>query len=187
MDGSIETELRKRLSLGRTAMTKLKPIMKKHDVSLNTKVMIVTSMVFPVVLYRAESWTLNLQLKRKLNAFELWCWRRVLHITWKDKVTNEEVIRRISPKITLEATALKQKLTYFGHVMRSKNGMGRDIMLGKTEGKRRRGRQRTRWIEDVKNSTGRRLAELKEISLNRSGWRRVVHNVTRGRPRPDGL
>ena len=156
--------------------------MKNHDVSRNTKVMLVNSLVFPVVLYGAESWTLKISDKRRLNAFELWCWRRVLRISWIQKIRNEEVIKSIAPNITLETMALKQKLSYFGHVMRNENGMGKDIMVGKTDGGRRRGRQRTRWIHDVTNSTGRRLEDLKEIALNRNVWKRVVHDVTRGRP-----
>ena len=128
MDGGIEQELRRRLSLGRTALVKLTAVMKNHDVSLNTKVMLVKSLVFPVALYGAKSWTLKIKDKRRLNAFELWCWRRVLRISWTQKVRNEEVIKRIAPDITLEAMAVKKKLTYFGHVMRNSNGMGRYIM-----------------------------------------------------------
>ena len=182
-DGGLDLELRRRLSLGRAAMNKLTAVMKNHDVSLNTKVMLVNSLVFPVVLYGAESWTLKLNDKRRINSFEIWCWRRVLRISWTQKVTNEEVISRIAPNITLEAMVLKQKLTYFGHVMRNEFGIGRDIMLGRTEGSRRRGRQRTRWIQEVINSTGKKLAELKDLAKNRKVWKRVVHDVTRGRPR----
>ena len=185
-DGGCEQELRRRLSLGRAAMNKLSTVMKNHDVSRKTKVMLVKSLVFPVMLYGAESWTLKLNDKRRINAFELWCWRRVLRIPWTAKVRNTEVIAIINPTSSLEALVLKQKMTYFGHVMRSKEGIGKSLMLGRTEGVRRRGRQRVRWIHELTSSVGRSLEDLKELAQNRTEWKRLVHDVTRGRSRPEG-
>ena len=167
-------------------MNKLSTVMKNHDVSRKTKVMLVKSLVFPVMLYGAESWTLKLNDKRRINAFELWCWRRVLRIPWTAKVRNTEVIAIINPTSSLEALVLKQKMTYFGHVMRSKEGIGKSLMLGRTEGVRRRGRQRVRWIHELTSSVGRSLEDLKELAQNRTEWKRLVHDVTRGRSRPEG-
>ena len=115
-------------------MNKLTTVMKNHDGSRNTKVMLVRSLVFPVMLYGAESWTLKLNDKRRINAFELWCWRRVLHIPWTTKVRNTEVIAIINPMSSLEALVLKQKMTYFGHVMRSKEGIGKSLCLAEQKG-----------------------------------------------------
>lgn len=185
-DGGSDLEVRRRLSLGRAAMNKLSTIMKSHDISQKLKVMLVNSLVFPVVLYGAESWTLKLADKRKLNSFEIWCWRRLLRIPWTKKVTNEEVLTTIGHPTPLEALALKQKLSYFGHVSRHDAGIGKDLMLGKIEGSRRRGRQRTRWIQEITSSTGKSLAILKESARDRTYWRKAVFDVTRGRPRPDG-
>ncbi len=185
-DGGSDLEVRRRLSLGRAAMNKLTAIMKSHDISQRLKIMLVNSLVFPVVLYGAESWTLKLKEKRKLNAFEVWCWRRLLRIPWTQKATNEEVLNTIGHPTPLEALALKQKLSYFGHVTRHDAGIGKDLMFGKIEGSRRRGRQRTRWMQEITNSTGSNLATLKELTRDRICWRSVVLDVTRGRPRPDG-
>ena len=183
-EGGCDLEIRRRLSLGRAAMNKLSVLMKSHDISRNTKIMLVNRLVFPTVLYGAESWTLKLKDRRRLNAFELWCWRRLLRIS--QKIRNEEVIKQINPPISLDALVIKQKLSYFGHVMRTNIGIGKDLMLGRTEGRRRRGRQQTRWIQDITISTGRNLTHLKNLTQNRTHWRRFVHDVTRGRPRPDG-
>ena len=116
-EGGCDLEIRRRLSLGRAAMNKLSVLMKSHDISRNTKIMLVNRLVFPTVLYGAESWTLKLKDRRRLNAFELWCWRRLLRISWTQKIRNEEVIKQINPPILLDAWVIKQKLSYFGHVI----------------------------------------------------------------------
>ena len=138
-----------------------------------------------VVLYGSESWTMTKADRRRIDAFEMWCWRRVLRISWTERVTNKEVLARTSPHMSLEAMALKHKLSYFGHVMRA-HGMERDLMLGKVTGKRRRGRQRTRWIAGVTSAMEGSLEELNERVKDRARWRRDVHWVTDSRTRLTG-
>ena len=183
--GGCSGEIRRRIALGRVAMNGLRPIMKDRGVLVKTKMRLVNVLVFPVVLYGSESWTMTKADRRRVDAFEMWCWRRVLRISWTERVTNKEVLARTSPHMSLEAMALKHKLSYFGHVMRA-HGMERDLMLGKVTGKRRRGRQRTRWIAGVTSAMEGSLEELNERVKDRARWRRDVHWVTDSRTRLTG-
>ena len=173
-------EIQRRLTLGRTAMTNLTKIWKCRDVRLTTKRRIVQTLVFPVVLYGCESWTVRKVERKKIDAFELWCWRRMLRIPWTDKITNKDVLQRVGPVMSLEAMFLQQKLRYFGHVMRHE-GMEKTIMLGMVEGVRKRGRQRMRFLDGIKEVTGMNLEKLKEKTQDRIGWRTFVRRVTKSR------
>jgi len=136
-------EIRRRLAMGRTAMGKLDKIWKSRNVSLATKKRMVQALVFPLVLYGSEAWTISKADRKKIDSFELWCWRRILRIPWTMKVTNKNVIVRVKPEMTLEAMMVKLRLTYLGHVMRRESSMEQNIMLGKTEGRRKKGQPRT--------------------------------------------
>ena len=196
-DGGCQSEIRRRLALGRSAMNGLRNIIHDKGVRTMTKMRLVNALVFPIVLYGCESWAMTKADRRRIDAFELWCWRRVLRISWTDRVTNKTVLTRASPKMSLKAMALKLKpltiqtvwsmlkLSYFGHVLRA-NGMERDIMMGKVAGQRRRGRQRTRWLDGVTSAMGKSLGELKERMRCRVGWRRDIRWVTDGRNRLTG-
>ena len=186
-DGGCEEEIRRRLTLGRRAMTDLNKIMKDKDVCMTTKIRIVNTMVFPVVMYACESWTLRKKDRKKIDSFELWCWRRLLGVPWTARRTNESILNQIKPKLSLEAMILKQKLSYFGHVMRTENSIEKAIMLGKVEGARRRGRPKMRWMDGIKESTGMTLQELKEKVQERKCWRDYTYRVTRSRKRLDGF
>ena len=146
---------------------------------------IMHALVFLAILYGSESWTMTKADRRRTYSFELWYWRRVLRISWTDRVTNKTVLTWASPKMSLETMALKLKLTYFGHVLRA-NGLERDIMLGKVTGRRRRDRQRTSRLDGVTSATGKSLGELKERVRCRVGWRRDIRWVTNGRNRLTG-
>ena len=143
------------------------------------------AMVFPVVTYGCESWTLRKSDRRRLDAFELWCWRRVLRIPWTAKRTNISILAEIGVQSTLEARVVKSQLSYFGHVMRA-NNMGTSIMLGRVEGNRRRGRPRIRWLDGVEEAAAMSLERLRNLIQDRKGWRGYVHGVTRSRKRLDG-
>ena len=180
-DGSCEREVRRRIALGRKAMTGLRPIMKDRGVPVATKLNLVNAMVFPVVTYGSESWTVRKTEERRIEAFELWCWRRVLRISWTDRVTNKTIIETVRPQTRLLDRIRKNQLTYFGHAIRA-GGLEAAIMLGKISGKRRRGRQRTRWIDGLLRSAGRPLGLLVDTARDRYAWRRLAHAVTIGRP-----
>ncbi|XP_023235101.1 uncharacterized protein LOC111634534, partial [Centruroides sculpturatus] len=184
-NGSCEGEIRRRINLGRTAMANLTKIMKDKDISIHTKKIIVEAMVFPVTLYGCESWTLRKKERKMIDAFELWVWRRLLRVPWTEKKTNISILEKIKPSFSLQSRILKQKLTYFGHVMRKEVSLEKTIMLGKVEGRRKRGRQRIRWIEKIEKVTEMKLEELRETTRERSRWRRL-HEVTRSRRRLDG-
>ena len=156
-DGDCSHEINRRLMLGRQAMINLEKLMKSRDINMNTKKKIVQTMVFPITTYGCESWTIKKQDRRKVDAFELWCWRRVLRVPWTAKRTNQSILDEIKPDISLESSMLKLKLSFFGHIMRKNESLEKEIMLGKIEGKRRRGRQLT---DDVEN---------------RSEWRSFVY------------
>ena len=144
-DGDCSREIKRRLLLGRKAMTNLDSILKSRDMTLPTKVCLVKAMVFPVVLYRCESWTIKKAEHRRIDAFELWCWRRLLRVPWTARKSNQSILKEISPEYSLEELMLKLKLQSFGHLMRRADSFEKTLMLGKTEGRRRRGQQRMRW------------------------------------------
>ena len=148
-------------------MTDLNRITKDRDVTLKTKIRIVKAMVFRVATYECETWTIRKAERKKIDAFEMWCWRRLLHIPWTAKRTNQSVLDQIKPDGSLEFSIVKLKLKYFGHIMRREDSLEKSLMLSKVEGKRRRGRQRTRWLDTVKEDTGISLQNLQEVVKDR--------------------
>ena len=144
-DGDCSHEIKRHLSPGRKAMTNLDSLLKSRDITLLTKVCLVKAMVFPVVMYGCESWTIKKAECRRTDAFELWCWRRLLRVPWTARRSNQSILKEISPGISLEGMMLKLKLQYFGHLMRRTDSLEKTLMLGKIEGRRRRGRQGMRW------------------------------------------
>ena len=162
-DGDSSHEIKRRLLLGRKVMTNLDSILKTRDITLPTKSHLVKSMVFSVVMYGCESWTIKKAEPRKIDAFELWCWRRLLRVPWTARRSNQSFLKEISPGCSLEGLMLKLKLQYFGHLMWRTDSLEKTLMLGKIEGGRRRGRQRIRWLDDITNSMDVSLSTLREL------------------------
>ena len=178
-DDDCSHEIKRSLLLGGKAMTKLDSILKSRDVTLSTKVCLVKAMVFPVVMYGCESWTIKKAEHWRIDAFELWYWRRLLRVPWTARRSSQSTLKETSPEYSLEGLMLKLKLQHFGHLMRRADSFEKTLMLGKIEGRRRRGRQRMRWLDDVTNSINMSLCKLWEFVMGRESWHAAVHGVTK--------
>ena len=178
-DGDCSHEIKRHLLLERTFMIKVDSILKSRDITLSTKVCLVKSLFFPVVMYGSENWTVKKAEHQRIDAFELWCWRRLLRVPWTARRSNQSILKEVSPGISLEGMMLKLKLQYFGHLMRRVDSLEKTLMLGEIGGRKRRGRPRMRWLGGIMDLMDVSLSELRELVMEREACRAVIHGVAK--------